>query len=624
MPAGAHSGTAQRILFPADGDEGTLPLYVRADPALIRWSRGRATLPAGATASFATYFSAFPAGYWRAHTSVDRVRLEFLINGAAIARVSVLEGDAAPRVVESIAVIDGRVSIDIPLSAECSWVWFDIEVGDGGATVSDASWEVDPITMATTTVCITTHNREADCVRLLERLSESGETLELVERIFVVDQGDAPIRAHPDFAAVEERLGERLRVIEQPNLGGSGGFSRGMIESLGEDASHALLLDDDVLLEPESIRRMLAFAARARTETIVGAQMLSLTDRTLLHSYGERVNRRGFWWGPVDKTLSSLDLAAATIPGTPGLRAVLDVDFNGWWMCLLPAAVIRRLGAALPYFIKWDDAEFGLRAAADAVPTVTLPGAAIWHMPWTGKDDGLDWQAYFQLRNRIVTALLHSGRRRGGGVLGGSLAQDANHVMCMQYGSAAARRLALRDVLEGPAHLPATSFRRVADVSALMARAGQVVIDDGDLPASRVREGVAAPEGVPALFRRALGVAWHQARPARRAHDAIVDRALRRESGKWWSLGALDSATVTSATGRGAFIARRDRGVAIALLRDAVWLRMRLWARWPGLVRAYRYAAPELASSSAWQRIFGVPSPADGENGPGGGPLSAR
>ena len=47
-------------------------------------------------------------------------------------------------------------------------------------------------------------------------------------------------------------------------------------------------------------------------------------------------------------------------------------------MCLIPRIVADTIGQPLPLFIKWDDAEFGLRAGAHGFPTVTMPGIAIW------------------------------------------------------------------------------------------------------------------------------------------------------------------------------------------------------------------------------------------------------
>ena len=79
----------------------------------------------------------------------------------------------------------------------------------------------------------------------------------------------------------------------------------------------------------------------------------------------------------------------------------MDVDYNAWWMCLIPRSVAEDLGLPLPLFIKWDDAEYGLRARSRGYRTATVPGIAIWHMSFLEKDDTSDWQAYFHYRNRL-------------------------------------------------------------------------------------------------------------------------------------------------------------------------------------------------------------------------------
>ena len=44
---------------------------------------------------------------------------------------------------------------------------------------------------------------------------------------------------------------------------------------------------------------------------------------------------------------------------------LIDVDFNGWWTCVIPRQVAEEIGQPLPLFLKWDDAEYGLRARAE-------------------------------------------------------------------------------------------------------------------------------------------------------------------------------------------------------------------------------------------------------------------
>lgn len=598
---GAHVRwvTANRIVFPGSAQPDREALYVHGGE--IR-SRSSLAVHEAECASLATYFGAFPAAYWAWGTPVRQVRLALRVEGAVdvIVRATDVSGNAAT--LHRSENVTGEWSQQVAIGLDTGWVWCEFVGRAATSDVRDATWQVPNSSeaKASLTVCITTFNRERDCIRLLERIASDPHVFARIDRVVVADQGSRRLSEAAGFAAAAQGLGARLRVIVQPNLGGSGGFSRGMIEAMGEGSSHALLLDDDVDLEPESVSRLLAFAESSTGPGIVGAHMLSLTEPTRLHSYGERVAKKGFWWGPVDPSLSGIDLAEVSIENEPKLSRRVDVDFNGWWMCLVPIPVVRAIGASLPFFIKWDDAEYGLRAAAQGARTVTLPGAALWHMPWTAKDDGLDWQAYFQLRNRLVTALLH-GRRRGGGVLSSSFLQDANHIVCAQYGSAALRNLALRDVLLGPAHLDPVLHAGPARASAVLAREGQILVSAPEVPDSSARPAPIKPRGAVASVTRVLAVARHQLRVT---GGGGVEVHLPREGGKWWSLGLLDAAVVDAAAGNGAFVFRRDRKTAARALRRAILLRWQLWWRWPNLARQYRQEMHSSSSSAAWSARF--------------------
>ena len=85
----------------------------------------------------------------------------------------------------------------------------------------------------------------------------------------------------------------------------------------------------------------------------------------------------------------------------------VDTEYNGWWACLVPATIIRAIGYPLPLFFQWDDIEFGYRARAHGFPTVALPGAGVWHADFGWKDWD-EWHRYFNMRNGLITAALHS------------------------------------------------------------------------------------------------------------------------------------------------------------------------------------------------------------------------
>ena len=303
------------------------------------------------------------------------------------------------------------------------------------------------------TIGITTFNRPTYCTALLEQLA-SDEIDGYVDEVLVIDQGTSAVRDDAAYPAAAARLGSMLRLVEQPNLGGSGGFSRAMLETLDVDRRPTSCCSTTT---SSASRR--GSRGRLPSQTTPGGRPSSVATCSACTSArsctpSQRSSSRGSSVGPQpiphDTTTTS---PTSNLRSTPWLHRRMDVDYNGWWMCLIPVDVLRDIGLSLPLFIKWDDAEYGLRAAAAGYPTVSLPGAAVWHVPWTDKDDSVDWQAYFHARNRFVAALLHSPFAFGGRMVRESLAIQVKHLLGMQYSAAALRQQALRDVLAGPERL---------------------------------------------------------------------------------------------------------------------------------------------------------------------------
>ena len=418
----------QNVVFPTERDPDILPLY--ADPET--WAtideepvrvtsvahlanvldRRRATVPAGRRVSFASYFNAFPASYWQHWTTVRSVMLTVRTAGRGTVLVYRSNGSGVKQRILTNEV-DGAATTSVELVlnqySDGGWIWFDLVADAEDLAFEGAEWTTDdvPARAGRASLGITTFNKPDYCVETLANLADAPEALELIDRIFVIDQGTDLVGDRPEFPGLVERLGEQLVVLRQPNLGGSGGFSRAMVETLArEDSDFVQLLDDDVRIEPESIRRSILFGQYATTPTIVGAHMFDLLDRPKLHAWAEVVDEQPFMWRALFQERMPHDFSEGNLRQSPTLHMRLDADYNGWWMCLIPKEALEKVGLALPAFIKWDDAEHCLRAREAGVPTVSLPGVALWHVSWVGKDDSIDWQAYFHARNRIVVVVV--------------------------------------------------------------------------------------------------------------------------------------------------------------------------------------------------------------------------
>lgn len=660
----------QRILLPKLGEPRDVRSLYLVEPEtnagrVQAHSRTSATIPAGDEVSFETYFNAFPASYWRRWTNLDNVvlRLELSgtarvdiyrskIDGARIAVTGEVVGDLGAAAEGAEAKVDGKdvhvCEIPVPLTQfeDGGWIWFDLTC-ETDVVIHSAGWYSDieapsqtypdgtehPAPEGRVTIGIPTFNRPTDAVAALEALSSDPEVDAIIDAVLMPDQGTKHPADEPGFDAVAEHFGDRLRIFPQGNLGGSGGYSRIMYEALGgpdsdskraTDSPFILYMDDDIAIEPDSILRAVAVGRFAKSPMLVGGQMLNLQERSHLHSMGEVIGRHDFMWTSAPHVHYDHDFyahplrdrgehgtnATGEVVDSKDLHRRIDVEFNGWWMCLIPRVAAEAIGQPLPLFIKWDDAEYGLRAGKAGFPTATWPGVAIWHMAWSDKDDAIDWQAYFHLRNRlIVAALQHEGDAAG--IVRSMRKATFKHLLCLEYSTVAIQNEAMKDFLAGPERLFDILESSLPRINALRKSFPDAVVlpSAGDLP---------KPSGIPGVPTKDVGgrlgklkkVGWlakgllHSVRTENSEHHAVPQANLAPLEARWFSLSRLDGATVTTADGRGVVYRQRDRDKAKALLEESWELQKQVEERFEQMQARYRAAYDDLTSRKAWANVF--------------------
>ncbi|CEH08572.1 glycosyltransferase [Propionibacterium freudenreichii] len=643
---------ATRVIFPLDADLDVMPLYI--DPADNESEaslhpedvRGRdsVVVRAGARMSLGSYFNAFPASYWRCWTVVRTVRL--VVNTSGAGSIVVYKSNArGNRQRVEAARVSGehhQEVFDLPLETfgDGGFYWFDLVAGEKEMLLESAQYWVPTAGQphGTATFATTTLNKPDFVVRNLRTMADDANLRDVVDEILIIDQGTKKVADYPGFDEVKEALGDQLVTIDQANLGGSGGFSRGMYEGVTRGKSdYVILLDDDISLETESIIRLVTFADMCKKPTLVGGHMFDLFNRTVLHTFGEVIDP--YYWQPAlphpDQTLGHdfgrsgprKDAIDDAGPRDGGLRATswmhqrTDVDYNGWWMDLIPVSVIKDIGLSLPVFIKWDDSEYGQRAKDAGYNTVSLPGAAVWHISWIDKDDLVGWQAYFHDRNRYITALLHSPFPRGGDLVSNSQKLDLKHLVSMQYYTMMGRLEAQRDLLAGPDVLPGLLATKLPRIRAAAK----------DFPDSTLKKEyedfpkIRAPK--PKRPRRQLvensrtlkmlegaKAVLRQFRRPRPGHLDNPQTAIAFKDNKWWNTAQWDSALVTNAEGTGIAWYRREPEEMRRMLAESAANQARILTEWPKLRQEYRDALPRLTSFVLWEELFGIEHrPLDGE-----------
>jgi galactofuranosylgalactofuranosylrhamnosyl-N-acetylglucosaminyl-diphospho-decaprenol beta-1,5/1,6-galactofuranosyltransferase len=353
------------------------------------------------------------------------------------------------------------------------------------------------------------------------------------------------------------------------------------------------------------------FARAAAKPMIVGSQMLNLQAKSRLHTNGEIVDLTTFMWRAAPGAVWNHDFGAHSLRETKALHKRIDATYNGWWMCLFPREVIERVGLPLPLFIKCDDAEYSLRALAKDIPTVTMPGSAVWHEPWTDKNDTKDWTVYFHLRNRLIMAALHGPYDMRKTLVSQGARQAFKRLMAMEYSTLALEIKAVEDFLAGPDRLFESLSAGLPEVQELRKK----YTDAQFLPSARE---FPPPSMDMVRAEQMLRPPVHPAKIALRAGKAIVHNLRAPDPGandrpqvnisannvRWFLLGNLDSALVSNADGSGVAFRRRDPKVFRELALKAAHTYRRLAAEWPQMVERYRASAPELTSVESWRKVY--------------------
>lgn len=180
-----------------------------------------------------------------------------------------------------------------------------------------------------------------------------------------------------DAAALSD---EHVIVTPNENVGGAGGFARGMIESLEQStpATHVLLMDDDVEVSPESILRtynLLRIVNDEYAEAFVSGAMLNIEDTQ------DQKEDTGF--------ISTYD--GSCVPEDAHRYAA-------WWYCVIPTTVIERNGLPLPIFVRFDDVEYGIRCNPKFM---TMNGICVWHAKFDIRYNA-GVERYQTVRNQMI------------------------------------------------------------------------------------------------------------------------------------------------------------------------------------------------------------------------------
>ena len=191
-----------------------------------------------------------------------------------------------------------------------------------------------------------------------------------------------------------------IHLIKNKNVGGAGGFTRGIIEVLksNKQYSHILLMDDDALTDTNSIEKtysFLSFLKKEHIDVCVGGATLRLDKQTIQLESGAVWNNNFLY-----NIKQNLDLTSESSILFNELEE--SRSYNAWVFACFPLCKISAENLPLPLFVRGDDMEYGIR---NANKIVTMNGICAWHMPLHNTYSA--FMTYYVLRNQLVLNALY-------------------------------------------------------------------------------------------------------------------------------------------------------------------------------------------------------------------------
>lgn len=338
-----------------------------------------------------TYFNSISVGKWKRHTNVCDLNLTIRLKGKVKITWFLHRAYFSGRILaENYISSNDFNDIVIPLTfwtdLEDGMLIFEVEALDDSEISHFYYWtNTEPTNNVKLGIVITHFNRQKYVLPALARLkSQLLDLPQFKDRVslFVVDNS----QNLPEI--------DNVTIIPNENLGGAGGFSRGLLNlKENTNCTHCLFMDDDASCEVDGIKRTIALLAFAKDkELAIGGAMIREETMYLQYENGARFD------GVLRPNKANLDLRK--IENCLINEFEEKIDFCGWWYFAFPLSKVKHL--AFPFFVRGDDIGFGL---AHKFNIVTLNGICSWQGDFALKHS--PFTAYLDNRHQIMQHFHH-------------------------------------------------------------------------------------------------------------------------------------------------------------------------------------------------------------------------
>ncbi|HGX93772.1 MAG TPA: glycosyltransferase family 2 protein, partial [Candidatus Tenderia sp.] len=175
------------------------------------------------------------------------------------------------------------------------------------------------------------------------------------------------------------------------NLGGAGGFARGMTHAIEKGYSYLWILDNDAVLVHDALSPLIEVMNRTQNTGLVGSCILHKDNPDFISEAGAKIK-----WNSFPKPL------CMNTPKTHyGHDDVFRADYVAACSALINVEAIRKCGPFdKDYFLMWDDMEWGFRISKYGFKVFSTVASQVIHPGFSERTPGVLLE-YYAKRNHL-------------------------------------------------------------------------------------------------------------------------------------------------------------------------------------------------------------------------------
>lgn len=193
--------------------------------------------------------------------------------------------------------------------------------------------------------------------------------------------------------AVKNTFGDGVCCLSNPeNLGGAGGFDRGLKYGLEQDYEYIVLLDNDIVLEEHCLENMKAYLDQHLDVGIVGSKVMVMDNPNMIQDYGNYLDfniyreKNGYAWKEDSDELPEVN----------------ECDYVPSCAIMIRSSMLRVSGTMpADNFIYYDDIELSHKMRLHNWKVVALSDVKVWHKGGFNKGVKNTFARYYFCRNRF-------------------------------------------------------------------------------------------------------------------------------------------------------------------------------------------------------------------------------